>query len=98
MGTDGETFPSQFGLTCLESTECFPLTERVVQPDLVWEQLIRQFDIVLRDLLGHCGDTRTKSSVNSRHDTVFGMSLFASALVAEIMQIGALFILRTSEA
>jgi hypothetical protein len=84
-----ETFPTEFWARCLASTECIPLVETAVQNEQTIGTTVRQLDIVLRDLINHYGATRTSSGVDSRHDAVFGMILFALALVAELMRIGA---------
>jgi hypothetical protein len=84
-----ETFPTEFWARCLASTECTPLVETVVQDEQTTGTTVRHLDIVLRRLINHCGATRTTSGVDSRHDAVFGMTLFALVLVAELMRIGA---------
>lgn len=89
VDTTGEGFPREFWNCCLEATECFPLSERIEQADHVVGTTVTQFERVRTHLIAHCGSTRTSSGVDGRHDTVFGMSLFALALVGELIRIGA---------
>lgn len=89
MRNERETFPTEFWACCLVSTQCFPLLETAVQDEQTLGTTVRQLDIILHDLIDHWGATWTTSGVDSRHDAVFGMTLFALALVAELMRIGA---------
>jgi hypothetical protein len=86
---DAESWPIEFWTYCLKATPCFPLTEHVAQSSPTPGTTFGQLDIVIRNLLDHCKTTRTTTALDSRHDTVFGMALFALALIAELMRVGA---------
>jgi hypothetical protein len=60
-----------------------------VESEPITGTTVAQLDMVIRNLLDHCKATRTTSALDSRHDTVFGMTLFALSLVGETMRIGA---------
>ena len=88
-GTDMASWPSQFWDYCQRATPCFPLIERVVHSDPTLGTTVGQLESVVGNLLDHCKTTQTTTTLDSRHDTVFGMALFALALVAELMRVGA---------
>lgn len=96
-----KVWPNEFWAYCLKATPCFPLTEHAVEFKPETGTTVRQLDMVVRNLLDHCNATRITSALDSRHDTVFGMALFALGLVDELMRVGvsttvgARFILRT---
>jgi Family of unknown function (DUF5677) len=87
--TDAASWPTEFWTYCLKATPCFPLIEDVVQSDQTLGTTVGQLELVVRNLLDHCKALRTTTALDSRHDTVFGMALFALALVAELMRVGA---------
>ncbi len=86
--TDTDSWPTEFWTYCLKATPCFPLTEHAVESKPVTGTTVGQLDMVVRNLLDHCKATRITSALDSRHDTVFGMALFALALVGEAMRVG----------
>lgn len=79
------SWPAQFWQQCLRETPCYCFPESEVVGSTIHVSLERVKQ--LYDLLvGHCNRTRTTSSKNIRHDTVFGVSLYCLSIVLELLR------------
>jgi len=87
---EGKTrdWAEKFWMQCLTDTPCFPLQFKDVSkleigttPDRV-----RQ---VYELLVEHCLKTRKTSTVDARHETVFGVGLYCLSIVQELLRVGA---------
>lgn len=78
---------SHFWKHCEISTGCFPLAHRqetnIPKVGTTAEQVNSASDALVR----HCHESRSTTAVDAKHDTVFGMSLYSLALLAELLRV-----------
>jgi len=86
-GTHGE-WAKQFWTTCLDSTPCQPLTIAPASTAFALGTTNERYVSVHDSLVAHCKATRITTSVDAKHDTVFGTALYALALLQELLRVG----------
>jgi hypothetical protein len=80
---------NKFWLQCMVDTPCFPLQSTTnlaaIRKGTTPERLKEIYDL----LVDHCNQTRIATSVDPRHDTVFGIGLYCLSILHELLRIGA---------
>jgi hypothetical protein len=82
------TWPSQFWVQCMKDTTCFPLGSAQEGAAVELGTTDQRLQDLYLGLIRHCHETRTTTSVDSRHDTVFGTALYCVSILRELLRPG----------
>ena len=82
-------WPGKFWDQCLQRTACWPLVlvENPQVPNMSTTQQ-RMYE-VYRSLVEHQRATTKTSSIDAKHDTVFGMGFYSLAILQDMLRLGA---------
>ena len=78
----------KFWSGCLAKTPCFPIATDFPKMEISTGTTREHLSKVYNLLVEHTHHTRTTSSVDARHDTVFGIGLYSLSLLQESLQVG----------
>ena len=79
---------AKFWSECLAKTPCFPINTNFRSTQNLNGTTREHLSKVYNLLVEHTDHTRTTSSVDARHDTVFGLGLYSLSLLQELLQVG----------
>ena len=79
---------AKFWRQCLAKTPCFPINTNFPSTQNLKGTTREHLSKVYNLLVEHTDHTRTTSSVDARHDTVFGLGLYSLSLLQELLQVG----------
>ncbi len=88
-GPDAADYPSwskAFWDECLHKTSCIPTQVKAPKSGFEYEPAKRRWGEVYARLFQHFFETLETSDVDSRHDSVFGLALYAMSLVTGLMR------------
>ena len=79
---------AKFWSECLAKTPCFIINTNFPSTKISKGTTRERLSKVYNRLVEHTHHTRTTSSVDARHDTVFGLGLYSLSLLQELLQVG----------
>jgi hypothetical protein len=80
-------WPNNFWRECLAKTKCYSFP--VVQPIIIDPSTsVQRVKTVYEALVRHMINTLSTTTIDAKHDTVFGMALFALAILMELLRMG----------
>ena len=77
---------SKFWNECLAKTSCSPFNANVSKADILAGTTIERPGEVYNFLVNHAHNTRIASSIDARHDTVFGLGFYCLGLLQELLR------------
>ena len=80
---------NKFWSQCMADTPCFPLPSASALATVTTGTTPESLNEVYSLLIKHCHQTRSTTSVDPRHDTVFGIGLYCLSILHELLRIGA---------
>jgi hypothetical protein len=81
-------WPEEFWKECLLRTPCLPA---LLQEKFALQQrlpTIEQVDATCHAVISHCNSSRSTTAVDARHDTAFGIALYALRILRELLNSG----------
>ncbi len=88
MPPEQAEWPAHFWDQCLRDTSCCPLQEKAVDDSALTGPTLQQVRAVRAELARHFVSTRKTSSIDAKHETVFGIALYSTAMLEELYRIG----------
>ena len=81
------TWPSDFWDTCFENTPCLRGDIREADKPLPVGTTVQRLREVWVALEQHCYETATTTTVDARHDSIFGFAFYALSILDEVLRI-----------
>ena len=88
INTERLAWADKFWDECLAKTPCYPVNANVTKADISASTTVARLGEVCNFLIEHTHNTRKTSSVDARHDTIFGMGLYCLGLLQELLRLG----------
>ena len=88
INTERLAWADKFWAECLAKTPCFLLNINVSREEPLVGTTVECSDEVCNLLVNYMHKTRTTSSIDSRHDTAFGIALYCLGLLRELLRVG----------
>lgn len=85
---DGRDWANKFWQQCLFDTPCHPLSSNTPLKPIIGTTPNRVAE-VYEFLVQHSSHTNHTSTIDARHDTVFGYGLFSLSILLELLRVGA---------
>ena len=79
---------AKFWSECLAKTSCFPFNSTPTETNISAGTTVKHLGEVYNLMVEYTYKTQTTSSVDARHDTVFGMGLYCLGLLKELLRVG----------
>ena len=76
---------------CLAKTPCYSLNYNFTKTDVSAGTTMERLGEVYNFLIEHTHNTRKTSSVDARHDTVFGIGFYCLGLLEELLRVGSCY-------
>lgn len=86
INTERLAWADKFWDECLAKTPCYPLNADVTGADVSTGTTGARLDEVHSFLVEHTHNTRGTSSIDARHDTVFGLGFYCLGLLQELLR------------
>jgi len=88
-GPDAEassTWSKAFWKECFDKTDCIPARVEMPKPEFEYEPAKQRWGQIYGRLLQHFHESLETTEVDTRHDAVFGLALYAMSLVTGLMR------------
>ena len=83
------TWPRAFWAQCWRDTGCIPRELHVAVPVVSGGTTVQQVNTVAEELKAHYLTTATTTSVDAKHEAVFGLAAYAMSILRELLRVGA---------
>jgi hypothetical protein len=87
--TEEREWPKKFWAQCYVDTECLPFPSTPFNVSLVVGTTSERVRQVYDLLVEHCKQTSSTTTIDAKHDTVFGHGLYCLSILQELLRIGA---------